>query len=446
MPRMTPARGGKKRRPRKPGPTEVPVAPSAGRPALPLSRRRRFWFRLTTVCLSFLVLWGIPEAVVRLANPQLESFQGMLIGGDPNSPVLFMKDARLHWKLRPNVETRFLNTTVRTSRDGFRGTEPRLADKVALCLGDSTVFGYSVEESDAFPTRLQLRLRRQSKPGDAWSVINAGVPGYSSLQVRLQAEKLVPRWKPAVIILCVGNNEAWPVERSDRRIDEDRAASARLVSLLSASRLLVWTAERIRPEAPRPFMAPDLERAVPRVSKEEFGENLRAIAEIAREANARLILLGPPANIYWAPMRFKKFAGWEKWQTFSVSISQLVASGELQTAREKVDAALAESPDAVAALWLKGKLLTASGDVAGGRAFLEQAIERHPFPENCKPSYRDVVARLAREEGLSHIDVNELFRQHAPGPTPEPLYLDWCHPTPQGHGIIANALAELIGG
>jgi hypothetical protein len=122
-----------------------------------------------------------------------------------------------------------------------------------------------------------------------------------------------------------------------------------------------------------------------------------------------------------------------------------VASGQLQAAQEKVDAALAQSPDAVAALWLKGKLLTFAGDVAGGREFLERAIERHPFPENCKPSYRDVVARIAREEGLSYIDVNDLFRQHAPGPTPEALYLDWCHPTPQGHAIITSALAELIG-
>ena len=400
---------------------------------------------MATIGLAFLVLWGIPEAVVRLVNPQLESFQGMLIGGDPNSPVLFMKDGRLHWKLRPSVETKFLNTTVRTNRDGFRGTEAKSADKVALCLGDSTVFGYSVEESDAFPARLESRLQKQSKSDDTWSVINAGVPGYSSLQVRLQAEKLVRRWKPAVIVLCVGNNEAWPAERSDRQIDEDRAVSGRLVSLLSASRFLVWAAERIRPEMPRPFIAPDLRRAVPRVSKEEFGENLRAIAEIAREANARLILLGPPANLYWAPTRFMKFAGWEKWQAFSVSISQLVASDELQAARVQIDAALAANPDAVAALWLKGKLLTVTGDVAGGREFLEQAIERHPFPENCKRSYRDVVARIAREEKLPHIDANELFRQHAPGPTPEPLYLDWCHPTPQGHGIIASALAELIG-
>ena len=382
---------------------------------------------------------------MRLANPQLESFRGMLIGGDPNSPLLFMKDARLHWKLRPSVETKFLNTTVRTNRQGFRGAEPESAEKVALCLGDSTVFGYSVEESDAFPARLQSRLRTHSKSDHAWSVINAGVPGYSSLQVRLQAEKLVPRWKPAVIILCVGNNEAWPVERSDRQIDEDRTVSARLVSLLSASKLLVWAAEKIRPEQPRPFVAPDLKKAVPRVSREEFAENLRAIAAIAREAHARLILLGPPANLYWPPTRFKKFANWEKWQTFSVSINQLVASGELQAARERIDAALAESPDAVAALWLKGKILTATGDVAGGREFLEQAIERHPFPENCRRSYREIVARIAREERLAHIDVNELFRRHAPGPTPEPLYLDWCHPTPQGHAIITSALAELIG-
>jgi len=355
-----------------------------------------------------------------------------------------MKDSRLHWKLRPAVETDFLQTTVRTDRYGFRGSTPVPGRRVVLCLGDSTVFGYGAEEGDSFPGRLQARLNSENKTANHWSVINAGVPGYTSHQTRLLAERLIPRWKPDVVIVCVGNNEAWPVNRSDRQIDVDRGAISRLTELLSASRFLVWASEAIRPEQPQPFIAPTLETAVPRVSREEFAENLRAIAQLARNENAKLVLLSPPVNLQWAPTRSEQFPEAEKWKEFYTSVDTMWRAGERQKALEMVNAKLNEEPDSFFALWIKGAVLTDGGDIVGGRELLEQAIEHHPFPENCKRSYREVIAQVARDEKTSYVDVNELFRARAAAPTPQALYIDWCHPKPQGNGIIAAGLFDAI--
>lgn len=408
------------------------------------SPRRTIWFRLVTLCLALLILWGLPECLVRFANPSLETYRAIVFGGDPNSLQLFMKDPRLHWKLRPAVETDFVHVSVRTDRHGFRGDNSAPVRRVVLCLGDSTVFGYRVEQTDSFPARLQSRLDGEGDSGNAWTVINAGVPGYTSFQVRLLAEKLVPRWKPEVIVVCLGNNEAWPVNRSDQQLDADRAVTARLVAWLSASRFFVWAAEQVHAEQPQPFVAPALESAVPRVSRDEFRENLRALAETARAANAKLILLSPPVNLYWQPTRIEQFADSEKWQAFYKSIQTAWIAGERQKALNMVNAAFVESPDSCLALWIKGAVLSSSGDVAGGRELLERAIEHNPFPENCKRSYREVLSQLAREEKTVYLDVNDLFCRRALGPTPQALYIDWCHPTPQGHGIIASALFEAM--
>ena len=431
---------------RRKGPREPRRAPAAGDGSDAPSRRRRLCFRLFAAGLALFLAWGVPEAIVRISNPPLESYRAIVFGDDPNSLKLFMKDWQLHWKLRPSVDIEFLNTRVQTNSCGFRGDDPAPGRQVVLCLGDSTVFGWRVGQAESFPARLQALLDAPADRANAWTVVNAGVPGYTSFQVRQLAEKLVPRWKPRIIVVCAGNNDAWPVERSDRQRDAGSALTGRLGGLLSHSRFLVWAGEKLRRETPQPFIAPAAETAVPRVALEEYRENLREISRIARAAGAKLILLVPPADLYWPPVRFNQFPGWERWRDFYLSIEELASHGQQAKARDEVNAALAREPDSFYALWIKGKTMSSQGDIDGGRELLEQALERHPFPEACRRSYRRVVTEVAGEGGLSCIDVNDLFRRHAPGSTPRGLYLDWCHPTPQGQALIAAALCDAIGG
>lgn len=417
----------------------VGVAAGAGKKARPLR------VRLLAAGFALLVVWGIPEAVVRLSDPRLETFRAIAFGADAHSFDLFMKDWRLHWKLRPEVTTDFLGVRVRTDAHGFRGGEPRADSRVVLCLGDSTTFGWKVGETDSFPELLEERLNGEAGGEKGWSVVNAGVPGYTSQQLRWQAEALIPRWKPEVVIVCVGNNEAWPVARSDRQMDADRSAARTLGPVLSASRFLVWVAEKFRSEEPQPFIAPSLEKAVPRVSREEFGENLRALVQTARAGGARVVLVSPPVNLYWAPARFQQFPGWEEWQGFFQEMVALRGAGQNEKVLEEIDRRLAKQPDAFPALWIKGAVLSDLGREAEAVELLERSIERHAFPENCKRSYREVIAATARAEKTGFLDVNDIFRRNAGAPTPKALYLDWCHPTPRGHALMAEGLFGEVG-
>lgn len=54
--------------------------------------------------------------------------------------------------------------------------------------------------------------------------------------------------------------------------------------------------------------------------------------------------------------------------------------------------------------------------------------------------YRDCLLELAASEGLPMVDGDALFAAHAG----EPLFLDWVHPTPRGHQLLAEALEPLV--
>ena len=135
--------------------------------------------------------------------------------------------------------------------------------------------------------------------------------------------------------------------------------------MLSHSRFLLWASEIIRQDNPKPFFAPNLATAVPRVTLDEYRENLCELSRIAQSAGARLILLGPPVNLYWRPARIEAFPGWEKWEAFYQSIEELMNHGGQAEAWDKVNVAVFENPDNFLRLVDQGNGLDASGRHAG---------------------------------------------------------------------------------
>jgi lysophospholipase L1-like esterase len=337
-----------------------------------------------------------------------------------------MKDRQLFWKLRPNVDMVFLHHRICTNRYGFRSDDPVPGRRVVLCLGDSVSFGWEVAQPQAFPQVLQTRLNSAAKSGKLWSVINAAVPNYSSFQVVRQAETLIPRWKPEVVIVCVGGADTCPVEQSDREMDADRAVS-------------LWGAVGMKD---RSLAFHQLANAVPRVSQDDYVANLRQVARIARQAGAKLILLNPPVNLMWRPKTSDGFPEWKKWDAILQSVIDLVNQGAVEKAAKKAEAALGENPDPFDAYWLQAVISLARGDLDHARTLFEQSLESHPFPGGlCKRSIRDAAAKLAREEKVSLLDVTDLFFSRDMD-----LFQDSAHFSPQGHAVIADLLFETITG
>jgi len=90
---------------------------------------------------------------------------------------------RRAWALPPGVEMVETNVRVRVNQLALRGPElgPKSSDELRLMtLGDSSVFGFGVEEEDVFGAVAAQAL------SEAWGKsvreINGGTPGYTSIQ------------------------------------------------------------------------------------------------------------------------------------------------------------------------------------------------------------------------------------------------------------------------
>jgi acyl-CoA thioesterase-1 len=79
----------------------------------------------------------------------------------------------------------------------------RAADPVIVALGDSLTAGLGVAPDEAYPARLEAKLRRE---GYAYRVVNAGVSGDTSAG-GLRRIDWVLRQSPQVVIVALGAND-----------------------------------------------------------------------------------------------------------------------------------------------------------------------------------------------------------------------------------------------
>ena len=86
--------------------------------------------------------------------------------------------------------------------DGRRNTLPVVStEKKLLIVGDSVAFGVGVDDADTMASKLQERL------GDAYTVVNAGVGGYTGRQVFNMADKLSKEQHYAGLIYIACQND-----------------------------------------------------------------------------------------------------------------------------------------------------------------------------------------------------------------------------------------------
>jgi len=146
----------------------------------------------------------------------------MTIGGQ--GETVYRKDEDLLWTLKPNytgyrsyvsnifpitVENRSYKIAINSY--GFRGDEIDLQKAknqfVILCAGDSVTFGVNADQELTYPAQLQKKLD-QLHPG-RFLVLNAGVPGYTSLQGRMLLEKMPFPVRPNLILVGYGHNDGF---------------------------------------------------------------------------------------------------------------------------------------------------------------------------------------------------------------------------------------------
>ena len=197
--------------------------------------------------------------------------------------------------------------TLSTNDVGLRTTLPRPRRdgvlRVAL-LGDSTVFGWGADDGATVADGLEQGLRDAVGLHGPVEVLNAGQPGYSTVQAQLLLEEAVVDWRPDLVIHFVPKHDQNLVLVSDRQAL--RGANGLIEALelgaLKHSRMYAWLSLRRRGLSDQPFVLPedavDGERLVPRVGADERTEAVLAMHETVSGWGGTLAL---GVVMHWLP-------------------------------------------------------------------------------------------------------------------------------------------------
>ena len=160
------------------------------------------FFPVITVLLT-LLLCG---SGLLLGEKLLRKHARAIAGSESMTPDLVESDSVLGWRLVPGVEATHshydYNTQYHVTADGRRAdTRPSSGSTSALrravLVGDSFAFGLGVADTETFAHKLDSVL------GEVATLENASVPGYSTDQELLVAERQVLPSKPKVLWLAV---------------------------------------------------------------------------------------------------------------------------------------------------------------------------------------------------------------------------------------------------
>jgi lysophospholipase L1-like esterase len=270
--------------------------------------------------------------------------------------------------------------------DGFRGREfgPKPPGTIRIvCIGDSSTFGWGVDDEYTYPALLEARL---TKPGGPpVEVFNLGIPGFTSRHGLGVLRHYALELDADFFVFSFGANDGRFVLRAVHDVlseDEGWRAAAHFTALHFKTYQLLrklafsWN----DPTAQYQGQRPELVRSVPDA---QYATNLRAMIRTARGQGAQPVLLA-------------------------------VCSPEPMVNRMREVAAATRVPMVHALERLLGRL----DDLKAHRLYADEIR----FHEN-------IYGREAMEQRW------QLF-----------VSTDGCHPNRAGMSIIADALAEAIGG
>lgn len=218
-------------------------------------------------------------------------------------------DPDLLWRFKPNLANRLIQTNSEGILGGEIPREKRAETIRILILGDSSPVGLGLKTRDhAFDAILEYMLKEQYLGKRNFEIINGAVSGYTSEQIKRFLEQKGWKLEPDIIILYCGNNDASiSGYYTDREILDRQVLKKprRFLSTFAFYRVLDNFIASL--ENPEEFDVTDRPLS-PRVTPEQYGENLIDIATLCRKHECPLIILKPPVPYIWpAGLQFRVF-------------------------------------------------------------------------------------------------------------------------------------------
>ena len=248
--------------------------------------------------ITLVIFVGVVEVAVRIIGID-NYFQNrfFILNRALDYPEVFKKDQQLFWRLRPDrtVTSRFFEgRSYRINSMGLRGDDiarPKTKKRILL-LGNSCTFGWGVTDDQTYGRQLEMFLQNE------YEVVNAGVPGYSSLQGKRFLELELLDLQPDIVTIMFAWNDHWAA--SNQIPDKDQQFPPAIVltiqnqlSRLHSYRLLKKALLTQVEQSPDSLW--DRDSIVYRVSYQDFADNLAEICRTCTDHGITPILLTSPA-------------------------------------------------------------------------------------------------------------------------------------------------------
>ncbi|MGH8003884.1 MAG: SGNH/GDSL hydrolase family protein, partial [Limisphaerales bacterium] len=240
-----------------------------------------------------------PEQVISRPGWQFDFFRSLFRWHEPDPDLL--------WRFKAGLN----NPLIRTNASHILGPDiPKKKSSRSyriLLLGDSSPVGLGLcVRWEAFGETVRDLLEMKYGKKRDFELINAAVSGYTSEQIGRFLQLRGWRYKPDIVILYCGNNDA---SISGAYTDQELLEAQRFLSarrMLSRLALYRVLSGMLKPG--RAFNDEAAESLKIRVSAEAFGQNLIEIALQCQKHGCPLIALKPPVPYFWpAGLQFKVF-------------------------------------------------------------------------------------------------------------------------------------------
>ncbi len=214
---------------------------------------------------------------------------------------------RRAWALSPGTEMVETNVRVRVNRLALRG--PDLLEKQPneirlMTVGDSSVFGFGVEEEDVFGAVAASQLA--STWGKAVVPINGGTPGYTSVQALHTLQDVGHIVQPDIVVIATLWSDLFQTETPIERAGGQQHPSAlyRVAVRLLANHLPAPTVGWVEGE-----VGAEGAGRTARVGLERYRRTVAELIETVRNLGAVPVILVLPAPIDLDPTPVPRLIG-----------------------------------------------------------------------------------------------------------------------------------------
>ena len=250
-------------------------------------------FKIIVNIILVLLFFGITEHFMRIAAL--------------DSPIYTRPHPVMMWENNPG----FKNKTYRFNSQGFRNEEIPVKkepnEKRAIILGDSTPFGHNLPQEETIAYRLMKHLNDDSRGKTRWTVINAALQATTSYQGRYIFEKKGMKFHPDIIIIAYNNDP-----RRDILSEKERPGPRFLLPfkiLLYKSEIYLLFKKHLVKQyiiKNKDYLSDVDNMTKPRISREEFAENLEAIIKEGEKIGAKTLVIALPHNPSMEPSSDEK--------------------------------------------------------------------------------------------------------------------------------------------